>query len=400
MYLAVTILLFPLVFRVADNQIFASDAASYSTAALHLLHAGTYSVDGVRPFVEREPGESVLLAITYALFGDENPVGVYVIQATLLFFASLFFCTAFVRSAGRRAAGITFLLILTSGSILHCVFSANREILALSFLLVLAGLYFSQAGRHPFLLAAAIGVCLGGLILTYYPFVFLPFFFAVLWLFDRRPTVGLSITFLVCAVIVGGWIGRNVAIGAGPRVIGDSRVAVMWYARAEQAEQVRGLTPLRCLIAEYVTRDWQGLPLACSTTALYHQGWPGGTALRDERLIAAESRQKLLRNFGGYLWFSLFEVVELHIPFVGGGFSSAFNDYTALTGAIMYVGVAFGLRSFVDRRYALLLLLIGYAILVFCLTDATPRYLVPVLFCYCAFAGIGFDRLLPSKRSP
>ena len=84
----------------------------------------------------------------------------------------------------------------------------------------------------------------------------------------------------------------------------------------------------------------------------------------------------------------------MHIPFVGGGISHYFNIYIAVTGALMYLGMIFGLRSMFDRRFVFLALIILYNVGVFALTDATPRYLVPVLFGYAVFAAIGYDALL------
>ncbi len=61
---------------------------------------------------------------------------------------------------------------------------------------------------------------------------------------------------------------------------------------------------------------------------------------------------------------------------------------------MLYAGFFVGLRAFFRPENLLWATIIVYNTLVFILTDATPRYLVPVLFCYAVFSAIGYDRLL------
>ena len=66
---------------------------------------------------------------------------------------------------------------------------------------------------------------------------------------------------------------------------------------------------------------------------------------------------------------------------------------------LIYVGMLFSLASWKNRFVWPLLVLIAYNTAVFSLTDATPRYLLPVIFCYMALSGIGYAKLLRSWRA-
>jgi 4-amino-4-deoxy-L-arabinose transferase-like glycosyltransferase len=247
-----------------------------------------------------------------------------------------------------------------------------------------------------------MGLLLGLLILTYYPFLFLPLFIAGFWLFEQRRRSHLLVLILCCVLPLSLWIARNGIIAGKFALIEGRRSGICWYVRGEQAEKATGLEPFRCLWSEYVSRDWSGRSDACSFNAVWHARWPEGQdrARADDIADAGrEGQAKIRSHVLSYLWFSVFEVLEFHIPFVGGGWSHLFNMYASLTGAIMYVGCLFGLTR-LRRKHLILLVIVGYTVAVFCLTDATPRYAVPILFCYSAIAGIGYDRLLTFLRIP
>lgn len=396
--LILTGIIFPFFIGVPWDTIFAGDAASYSAGAKSLLSTGLYSLDGIHPAMTREPVMSMFLVPIYFVFGAENAVALAVIQMILLFASAYAFCTVFSRRVGSRAAGITFLLLLTSGSVLHTVFSAYRESLVLSLLLLFSAVYVRRSQR-PALDAVLLGLFFGLVVLTYYSFIFFPFFLLVVWIRDKRP---LKLFFLFCLVtlsLTSAWALRNMSHDGIFRVIDNRRTAVMWHVRGEQAERLRGLEPFRCLWSEYVSRSWDGRADACSYNALMHKKWPTGFEADGEFLVAEkEGKQKIVQFFPWYLWFSIFEVIELHLPYLGGGWSFAYNAYASLTQLFLAIGVIASLLRFFDKRLALFFAFAIYNTLVFILTDATPRYLLPVFFAYAALAGVGYDLVLQAFR--
>lgn len=400
-YALLTLICVPLVFGIPWGTFLISDDAGYSGAAVHLLREGFLSLDGVHPFTDREPGQSVLLALTYAFFGVENVVGIFIAHAAILLAAAWLFCHALAKEAGERAAGICFLLLLTSGSVLHGVFSAYRECLALTLMLLFAALWLHARGRNASLrTGAALGALLGAAILTYYSFFFFPPVAAALWVIERKSWRPAAALLCVAYLIVGVWGLRNHAADGQFRIVDARRADMMWYVRGEQALHVTGLEPLRCLWSEYVSRNWEGRSSACSFNAVKYARW-GETEDTDEGYRAAGEQGKRLiaEHPVSYLWFSIVDVLELHAPYVGGGWGTAFNAYALATQAVMLAGALLGIGTLRYRRYWLFWLLIGYNTGVFALTDATPRYLVPVFFCYAAIAAIGYDRVLSRIRS-
>jgi hypothetical protein len=139
------------------------------------------------------------------------------------------------------------------------------------------------------------------------------------------------------------WALRNASYDGQLRIIDGRRTAIMWYVRGEQAEQVQGIEPLRCLWSEYVSRDWSGRSPACSFNALMHEKWPNGFDLTsDNTELLAQSRAKILAHPVSYLWFSICEILELHIPYLGGGISHAFNLFIVLSAFVLYLGFFLG----------------------------------------------------------
>lgn len=388
-------IVFPFVIGVPWDLVFASDAIGYSTGAKNLVLHGFYTFDGVRPFMDREPMMSFFLVPLYALFGMENGLALALTQGVLLFLSAWFFCSEFARRTSSGAAGLCFVLLLTSGSMFHTVFSAYRECLALILLLTFSGLYLSGARRSALWKTLVMGIVFGLLILTYYPFIFFPPLLFAVYFVERRPLRDVAVILLLCYAVTGAWALRNASYDGRLRVIDNRRTAVMWYVRGEQAERVTGLMPLQCLAAEYITRDWTGLSDACSFNGLMHQKWPDGFDLTaDYGDIEGEAKAKIRANIFNYLSFSAFDVLELHLPFLGGGWSHLYNQYASVTMLLLYIGFFAGIVRSLSKTHLLLLTFIAYNTLIFVLTDATPRYLLPVIFCYAAIAGIGYDWLL------
>lgn len=379
-----------------DELIFLDDAGEYSGAAVHLAQDGEYSLDGETPFVNREPGYSVFLAGIYLVFGAENAAAVFAVQALLHLLASLLFVRALRPLVGRRASVITLSFLLLLPPVLHVIFSLLRESLTLSLFMLLSAGVLHLVRKPGYPLAAGVGAAMGAIILTYSPFLLFPGFLAAFLLLMRLRWPYALVLFLAAAVIVAPWPLRNGREFGQPCLTGCNRSVAAWYVRGEQAETVVGMEAFRCLYAEYISRDWSNVDANCSFNAVLHRRWPEGIAgSPDDEAAGAAGRAKILANFPNYLWFSVFEVLELHLPYVNG-WGRSYNLLAVAGTVLLYLGCLLWLlaaRAW-RREYALPLLAMAYTTGVFVLTDATPRYLMPVIFAYVVFAGIGFAWLL------
>ena len=399
LYLLFLLVILPFVIGIPWSLVFQGDAASYSRAAINILQHGFYSLDGIHPYLVREPGMSMFLAVIYFFSGVEQPLPFVIVQALILLLASWFFCSQIASTYGQRIAGITFILLLTSGSVFHTVFVAYRECLTLCLWLVFGGVFLWQQRTPTWWKPAVLGLILAGIILTYYSFIFFPPVLLLLSLIQRRPLRDSLIIIVTCYALVGLWGLRNASYDGKFRIIDVHRTTVMWYVRGEQAERVQGFEPFRCLWSEYISRDWTGRSDACSFNGLMHRRWPNDTDQPDDYAAVAKAGQaKIISHLPSYLNFSLYEILELHLPFVGGGFSRAFNVFAALSTLVMYVGCFAGISSVFRKEHLLWVAIPCYNILVFILTDATPRYLLPVIFCYALLAAAGYSRLFHLLR--
>jgi hypothetical protein len=388
-------LLLPLRLALPLSQVLLDDAGQYSAPAVHLVQDGMYSLDGVEPYFAREPGMSVWLAAIYAIAGIENVTAVFIAQGLLLLAAAIFFTREFVQHTGERAAGLSFLLLTIVAPVYHAVFSLYRESLALSLGLLCLTCLLHLLRTKKALSAALAGMFLGAMALTYATFLLLPVILFPVLLFVRVRWQYLLLAAATMALVLAPWGIRNMRHTGSLCLTGCNRAAVQWYVRGVQSKEVHGLEPLRCLYSEYISRDWTGRSAYCSFNGVMHVRWPEGfKALPEDRAAGKEGLQMIAANPVNYLWLSLFEVLELHLPYVNGwGF--IYNLLSILGMFIVYFGALFSLPVLFARKpFALVLLaVIAYHTAVFALTDATPRYLLPVLFCYTALSGVGFSRL-------
>ena len=382
----------------AEEVIRGSDALDYSMGGKHIAKMQFYSLDGETAFLEREPGMSMFVGVVYFLFGIENYLPVFLIQGVLFFVSVLFLVRTLSRFCDERCVTICLYLLLLMPSFFHAEISLLREGLTLS-LCILFATYLLRFTHNPSWQSAWIAaLLLGMIILTYTPFVLLPFFLVAFVLILKLPYRYLLVLFCIPFLFVALWSGRNFAHTGDFRFTGDLRSSWMWHVRGEQAEHIRGLEPFKCLWAEYISRDWSGRSDYCSYNAVVNRRWPTRRPLGIEADIARAGQHKILQNLPYHLWFSVFEVLELHLPYVNGwGFS--YNVLTSLMTLFVYVGCVPALPGVLKRReYAVFLLLILYATLAFSLTDATPRYHVPTFFAYIVLASQGYASLT-SRRS-
>lgn len=376
--------------REPPSVTYSGDAGGYHEGAVHLVQEGAYMYHG-RP-MEREPGQSLFLAFVYALFGAGNRFGIFLMQGVLYVLATVFFVRELRKMSSSSIALLALCFLLLLPAIFHILFSVYRESTALSLFLLFAASFLSLARRPAWPAAVGAGAALGALLLTYIPYLFFPFLLLPLIPVYRVAWKYGGVVLLLAYVPIMLWGVRNVRYEGRPCLAGCSRAAVMWYVRGEQAEHIRGIEPLRCLYAEYISRDWETVSPACSFNALMHERWPEGFRFdASDREAGWEGRAKIFQHIPSYLWFSLFEVLELHLPYVNGwGF--LYNILATLGSLILYVGCFLSLPRILRREYTLFLSIILYSTVIFALTDATPRYLMPTIFCYATLAAVGFSR--------
>lgn len=377
---------------------FQDDAGEYSAGAKSIVTNGMYSLDGQTKTMEREPGYSFFLAIIYFIFGIENRTAIFLAQAMLYLTAVIVFTRELKQHTSDRIAGITVLFLLLTPSIFRIVFSVYRECLALSIFLLFA-MFLLKTRREPSWKHTLIaGFMLGCLLLTYFPFVFFPIFLLALGFLWKMNKQHLALLILVPYLFIGAWGLRNVSQFGTFSIAGSIRGVRSIYVRGEQAERLSGTEPIKCLWAEYISRDWSERSDACSFNALMHAKWPDGTPLGNETEIKQQAVSKILNHLPNYLWFSVFEILELHIPYVGGGWPFVYNALAALGMFILFVGCLLGIRVIWKPEYAFFLILIFYNTALFILTDATPRYLMPIFFCYAVLSAVGYSRLFQTKK--
>jgi hypothetical protein len=244
--------------------------------------------------------------------------------------------------------------------------------------------------------AACAGIALGALTLTYTTFLLLPVVFFPLVLLVRTPWKYLIILFLAFAAVMSPWAIRNTMQTGSMCLTGCNRAALQWYVRGVQTRDLHGFEPLRCLYSEYISRNWDGRSDACSFNAVMHRKWPDGfKATPEDALAIADGRSLIFSHLPNYLWLTAVEVLELHLPYVNGwGFT--YNLLSAIGMILVYAGIPWMFPLFLRRSPSLWILacIVVYHTGVFALTDATPRYLLPVIFCYTALSGVGYHRLL------
>ncbi len=406
LFSCVWLALLPSRLSVPPSVTFAKDPSDYSSAAIHLIEEHLYSLDGVHPTDEREPGYSVFLAVIYSVFGIENRLAIFLMQGAVFLTAALLFAGELKRHTSsslsinvhhERIASWTLFFLLLCPSVYHTVFSAYRENFALSLTLFFAASFLRFQREPSWMYASVSGALLGALILTYIPFLFFPIVLLPLpWIlgFPKRYTAALI---MIPLFIVSLWAGRNALQGKGFRIAAPERTAIMLYVRGEQAEHIRGFEPFRCLWAEYIARNWEGRSPQCSFNGVMHGLSDSGGLAKGPAVIASEGKAKIFAYFPHYLWFSVFEILELHVPYVNGwGF--AYNALDSLAIALLYLGCLFAIPFFRRKEYVIVLLLIFYCTVIYSLTDATPRYHMPIIFCYCVLAAAGYDALFKRLR--
>ena len=196
------------------------------------------------------------MAGIYSIFGIENRVAFFGVQAILYLISCLCFAWAFARRTSPRIATITLWFLLFLPSVQHIIFSADRELLALSLFLLFTTAALELIAKPSWKWAILLALPLGFLLITYSPYVYLPLFVFACFLLLKVPWRYVLVCLLITLIPVGVWAARNDRITGSFCLTRCHSLAVVWYVRGEQAEQVHGLEPFWCLWAEYISRDW------------------------------------------------------------------------------------------------------------------------------------------------
>lgn len=389
------IMLLPRVMERTDI-ILGGDAYAYHAGGVNILRHSFYTFDGSTPAVTREPGMSLYLAMLYGMFGVGNFPMVFLINGILYGIAILCLTREWSRWTSRKTANISAILLLLFPASFSITFSLNRECLAFILLAFFATAWMRMVRQPTILRGMFTGVLLGIAILVYAPFLIFPVFLAVTSVVLRVPWKTIAVTVACVVIPLIPWGIRNEVVAGRLCLTGCYRPTIQWYVRGERSEHLRGIEPLQCLIAEYITRDWSKRSPYCNFNAVWHVRWPNGFIERPESLPIGEAAiGKIFRHFPYYLWDSIFEALELHLPYVHF-WGRTYNILATLGTVVLYLGIALGLSGLRKgwKTWILPFTFIIYVTGVFSLTDATPRYIMPIVFCYALLAGIGYDQTL------
>ena len=371
-----------------SDLVFSNDAYDYHHTAVHLARLGFYSLDGETPYLEREPGYSLFLALIYRVFGEGGRVAIYAVSGALYLLASLFFTRELRRKFPEGITVSVLATLLFFPSLFLALSLVYREVFTMALFLFFAGLFFWFEDSRKLWQALLMAFLLGFIVLTYIPFLFLPFVIGGLFIALGFPWKHAVLLVLIPMLFFGGWTMRNRLIEGGV-VAGNQRMSGNIYMRAQKSAYLTPSGHFTCLYKEYVLR---GFPPLCYMNSILHE--LGGRIERGEITLEESTRQSkklLLLHPGGFFLGSIAEVLEHHFPFFDG--STRYNVIALIAYIFLYIGILCGLKEFWQRRFVLFLVLSAYAIVIFALTDATPRYHMPVLFCYIVLSVVGYHTL-------
>jgi Dolichyl-phosphate-mannose-protein mannosyltransferase len=373
------------------------DATQYSQLAQNIIEYHQFSLVPNEPYFGREPGYSFFLAIIYTLFGQKNLWAVVIIQAALYVLSSVIFTKELKHWLKQNIAECTFfaLLILPIVWLLHV--TIIRESLALSLAILSCSALLRMIRSKTWKNSVLLGVSLGLLTYVYGPFFLFPIWILPLLFWYKVPSKYSISMLCFVAIILSPWVLRNLDLRGQPCIAGCNRADLQWAVRGEQASTLRGVEPALCLYAEYISRDYTNRSQNCNFNTVMHRLFPDGFfGSEADAALGKIGKEKIRDNFFWYIWHTLFEVVELHLPFVGGwGFFA--NSIIALSTTILYAGTILAMRSY-NAIYPIFFSFILYTTGIFSLSDAIPRYSMPILFCYCTLACIGYYRILHHER--
>jgi hypothetical protein len=403
---AIWAVLLPTRLSLPPSVTFADDAGSYTSAAIHIAREGFYSLDGKEPYMDREVGYSLyFLGPLYFLFGEENRFVIFLFQAAMYMASVLFFLRELRRVSSERVVAIAALFFFLFPAVFHMVFAVNREIVTMSFFLIFAASFLSVRRTGNPWMGVVSGLALGAGITTYIIYMFFPLVvLAVAWIDSLKPRQWVPVV-LLPLLFVGLWGLRNTLWGDS-RIVLSQRSALTWAMRAEATTVLHGMEPLSCLWIDYVTRTYPNDDMRTRCWPMKIVSTRDGVPADGPQMRAMESaaKRKIVAHLPQYLWQSLFEAIEYHLPFVNGwGFW--YNAAEAAATALLTIGcLLFGYFAVRYRRWnrapLVVLLFLLYGVALFSLTNGVPRFRMPALFTYITVASIGYDWLLVRRRRP
>lgn len=405
LYLLITALLLPSRLAIDPDITFSNDSSSYHNGAIHIARSGFYSLDGIEPEIGREPGYSLFLAGLYVLFGEGNRIAIFLTQALLYLVATLLFLRELRHISSERAAMICGALLLFLPPVFHITLTVYRESVTLSLILFMSTAWLSLRLMPSLKMAAITGILFGMLLLTYIPFMFFPFLLFGLCMYLRMQWQHVVTIFLISFTFLGAWGTRNEKYDEWT-LLKTYRTAGIWAMRADQAETFGILDPFRCILSEYITRRTPDhLKNHCHSGGFAHATWVSEFPDTAEGKIALEkeAKRRIFEHPLNYAWHTAINTLTYHLPYVNGwGF--LYNVTAALGTVILYTGIITFLvhiRKLWNKEYLFFLILALYPAIIFSLTYPLPRYRMPTLFCYAAFASVGYASWLhrPKRNS-
>lgn len=365
----------------ASYKPFTNDAAFYSAGAMSIVTQRVYSVNGVDPTNEREPGYSVFLAPIFLVFGRDALPAVALVQAGLLLAA----VHCFVRSArhvlGQPITITTACLLLLSPAVFRIVCTPYREAVTLSLLIFLAALHSLFVRNASWLTAAGMGLLLSVLSLTYSPFLLLPFLFVGIFVYQRLSKRFLLAVLLIPCITVLLWSWRNERMLGRFEFIGAYHTASFLQTRALQVTSFTLADPALCLWREYVSRQ-----LDRQKTGCYIQFADGDEAAYHNTI--RESIRAILSSLPMFTWEAAFSALEYHFPYVGWG--RPYNLAEFCVTLIISYGVLLSIRSMWNPQLAFYTAILLYHLSIFMLLPALPRFRMTVYVSYVVLAATGY----------
>jgi 4-amino-4-deoxy-L-arabinose transferase-like glycosyltransferase len=385
-------LILPVTLQHPPSLTFSNDAASYHAAATQLATSGFYSLDGITPYIEREPGYSIFLSLIYRLFGVGNRSAIFLVTASLYLFSVFLFTRELRHHLPPTSVTAVFLIALFFPSVFLSLSLVNREMVTLCLFLLLYSLLLSYRNERTTGKAWAIGLLLGTIVLTYLPFLFFPLIIGWILFLWKVPWRHVVLIVFLPFLFVSAWGMRNQSVSGEFSLTAGERFTGNMYMRAQKAANLQPLEHFSCLYREYLLRDFTN-PFCMTNTILHGLG----KDIREGRMTLegarAESRSLLAGNVMGFIIGSVAEVLEFHFPFFDG--NTIYNILALLSYILLYLGVLMSVPALWGRSHMLFLAPPLYAMLIFALTDATPRYHMPIIFCYVTLAVVGYSRVLP-----